>query len=192
MASSSNLNGRSSSFGITLSDSVEVISQSLREGDEEETLKWAALDRLPTYDRLRRCILLDSQGQGKDIEVKNMESQEKKLLVERLVKNVEDNEKLLLKLRSRLERVGIEIPTIEVRFKNLNVAAEAYIEVCNTLPSLTSCNSTAEFVNHLNNWFCQKKRLNLLQDVSGIIKPGRPSRLRKDNTAAGFGWYTRP
>ncbi|GAB2256839.1 hypothetical protein Droror1_Dr00022898 [Drosera rotundifolia] len=41
--------------------------------------------------------------------------------------SVEANEKFLLRLKSRLDRVGIDIPKIEVRFEHLEVEAEAYV-----------------------------------------------------------------
>jgi len=36
----------------------------------------------------------------------------------------EDNEKFLLKLRARLDRVGIDLPTIEVRYDHVTVEAD--------------------------------------------------------------------
>ncbi|XP_014632860.1 pleiotropic drug resistance protein 1-like [Glycine max] len=39
----------------------------------------------------------------------------------------EDNEKFLLKLKERIDRFGIDMPTIEVRYEHLNVEAEAYV-----------------------------------------------------------------
>lgn len=73
--------------------------------DDEEALKWAALEKLPTYDRLRKGILTTSTGAASEVEVQNLGFQERKNLVERLV-NVaeEDNEKFLLKLRNRIDR----------------------------------------------------------------------------------------
>ncbi|GAB2213634.1 hypothetical protein Droror1_Dr00017946 [Drosera rotundifolia] len=41
--------------------------------------------------------------------------------------SVEANEKFLLRLKSRLDRVGIDMPKIEVRFEHLEVKAEAYV-----------------------------------------------------------------
>ncbi|ONK73966.1 uncharacterized protein A4U43_C03F1420 [Asparagus officinalis] len=39
----------------------------------------------------------------------------------------EDNEKFLYKLKGRINRVGIDIPTVEVRFENLDVEAGVYV-----------------------------------------------------------------
>ncbi|KAH7841200.1 hypothetical protein Vadar_026918 [Vaccinium darrowii] len=112
----------------------EAFSKSSRhtedENDDEEALKWATLEKLPTYQRIRRGILR-SEDDGKSIEIVDVESlgsMEKKNLLERLVRIAEqDNEAFLLKLKERIDRVGISLPTIEVRFENLSVGAEAYV-----------------------------------------------------------------
>ncbi|KAL8456663.1 hypothetical protein ACS0TY_034778 [Phlomoides rotata] len=47
--------------------------------------------------------------------------------MERLVKIAqEDNGKFLLKIKERIDRVGIDLPTVEVRFEQLRVRCEAY------------------------------------------------------------------
>ncbi|KAM3699900.1 hypothetical protein ACJW31_05G060400 [Castanea mollissima] len=135
---------------------------SLREKDDEEALKWAALEKLPTYDRLKKGILTTSRGEASEINIKNLGQQERKKLIERLVKVAEeDNEKFLLKLRNRIDRVGISLPTIEVRFEHLNVEAESYVG-SRALPTFLNIN-----VNIIG------KRFSILNDVSGIIKPSR-------------------
>lgn len=84
---------------------MEVFSRSRREDDNEEALKWAALQRLPTYDRLRKGILSGLQGDSNEVDVQNLGYEERKLLLQRLVKvPEEDNEKFLMGLRSRLDR----------------------------------------------------------------------------------------
>ncbi|GAB2269450.1 transcription factor [Dionaea muscipula] len=155
MDDSGNLNSVSNGFS-------EAFSCSL--GDEE-ALKWAALERLPTYDRLRKGVLTSSNGGVGEVDVNRLGREERESLIERLLKNVEDNEKLLLKLKNRIERVGIQIPSIEVRFEHLNVAVEAYVG--GALPTLVGC------LNYCNPCASQKKNLPILHDLSGIIKPGR-------------------
>ena len=84
---------------------VEIFSQSTRGGDDEETLKWAALEKPPTYNRLRKGLLLGSEGEGFEVDIHNLRLQDKKNLVERLIKIVEENnEKFLLKLKNRMDR----------------------------------------------------------------------------------------
>ncbi|KAL0447518.1 UNVERIFIED_CONTAM: Pleiotropic drug resistance protein 1 [Sesamum latifolium] len=107
--------------------------------DDEEALKWAALEKLPTFDRLRKGLLFGSKG-ANEVDVQSLGFQDKRNLVERLVNTVEeDNEKFLLKLRKRIDRVGIDIPTIEVRYEHLNVDAEAYT-ASRALPTFVNFN----------------------------------------------------
>ncbi|XP_058074636.1 pleiotropic drug resistance protein TUR2-like isoform X2 [Magnolia sinica] len=114
--------------GLWRNTSAEVFSRSSRDEDDEEALKWAALEKLPTYDRIRKGILTGVAGEHQEIDIDKLGFQEKKNLLERLIRVAEeDNEKFLLKLRNRMERVGIENPTIEVRFEHLNIKADAYI-----------------------------------------------------------------
>ncbi|KAL9244666.1 hypothetical protein vseg_018421 [Gypsophila vaccaria] len=153
----------------------DVFSRSTRDEDDEETLRWAALEKLPTYDRLRKGILTTSHGPATEIDVEKLGFDEKRSLLQRLVNlTEEDNEKFLLKLKRRIERVGIEIPTIEVRYENLNVEAEVYV----------GSRSLPTFINFITNILegvftslhllpNRKKHLTILRDVSGLIKPKR-------------------
>lgn len=84
---------------------MQVFSASFRREDDEEALKWAALERLPTYTRLRKGLMTMSSGQACEIDVKELGFQEKKDLVEKLVRDAEvDNEKFLLKLKERIDK----------------------------------------------------------------------------------------
>lgn len=90
-----------------------VFTRSLRsrrdtEDDDEEALKWAALEKLPTYDRLRTSILKSFEG-GKvitqEIDVRNLGMVERQMLIEKLLKvTEEDNERFLIKLRNRIDK----------------------------------------------------------------------------------------
>ncbi|KAA8540447.1 hypothetical protein F0562_024634 [Nyssa sinensis] len=154
---------------------AEVFSKSRREEDDEEALKWASLEKLPTYNRLKKGLLLESHGPPQEVDIKNLGFQEKKNLIERLVKVAEeDNEKFLLKLKERINRVGIPFPTIEVRFENLNIEAEAY-GGSRGLPSFINFfrNMLEGFLNYLHIVPSKKKHLSILKNASGIIKPSR-------------------
>ncbi|KAF8009148.1 hypothetical protein BT93_J0208 [Corymbia citriodora subsp. variegata] len=143
---------------------MDVFSRSSRDEDDEEALRWAAIEKLPTFERLRKGIVTASGGTN-EIDIRNMGFHERKGLLERLVRvTEEDNEGFLLKLRSRIDRVGIDIPKVEVRFEHLSVGAEAH-EGSRALPT--------GFLNFLHILPSRKKHLTILQDVSGIIKPGR-------------------
>ena len=74
-----------------------------RENDEEE-LKWAAIERLPTFDKLRKGMLKQVLEDGKvnyeEVDVTNLRMEEKKNLIESMLKVVEeDNEQFLRRLR---------------------------------------------------------------------------------------------
>ncbi|CAL5435370.1 unnamed protein product [Camellia sinensis] len=182
---------RLSSSNLWRNDGREVFSHSSRDEDDEEALKWAALEKLPTFVRIQRGILTEEGGKPREIDIKKLGVIERKNLLERLVKIAEDdNEKFLLKLKKRIDRitepwktnpntllvkkVGVDLPTIEVRFKHLNVNAEAY-GGSRALPTILnfSINIFEGFLNYLHVLPSRKKPLTILHDVSGIIKPGR-------------------
>ncbi|KAJ7962917.1 Pleiotropic drug resistance protein 1 [Quillaja saponaria] len=166
---------RASSSTIWRNNGAEVFSRSSRDEDDEEALKWAALERLPTYNRLKKGIMTTSHGPVNEVNVTDLGLQERKKLLERLVRVAEeDNEKFLLKLKERIDRVGIDMPTIEVRYEHLNVEAVAYVG-SRALPSFMNfiVNIFEGLLNYLHVLPSRKKHMNILKDVSGIIKPRR-------------------
>lgn len=88
----------------------DVFTRSERQtGDDEEELKWAAIERLPTYDRMRRGMLTQIASNGRilheEVDVTNLGVQDKRQLMESILKVVEeDNEKFLTRLRARNDR----------------------------------------------------------------------------------------
>ncbi|KAF8026782.1 hypothetical protein BT93_F3302 [Corymbia citriodora subsp. variegata] len=166
---------RSNSNSIWRNTGMDAFSRSSREEDDEEALKWAALEKLPTFDRLRKGILTTSRGGGNEVDIADLGIHERKNLIERLVRTAEeDNEKFLLKLKNRIDRVGIKNPTIEVRFEHLNIEAETHVG-SRALP--TFLNFTANIAEGFLSFFhilpSRKKQLPILNDVSGIIRPCR-------------------
>ena len=82
----------------------DVFSLSSRNEDDEEALKWAALEKQPTYDRIRKGLLSADTGELKEVNVKDLSYQERKNLLERLIKaGEEDIQNFLLKLKNRIE-----------------------------------------------------------------------------------------
>ena len=86
----------------------DVFQRSGREDDEDE-LKWAAIERLPTYDRLRKGILKQVLDNGTvfhaEVDVANLGLQDKKHLMQSILQVVEDdNERFLRRLRDRTDR----------------------------------------------------------------------------------------
>ncbi|KAF8009455.1 hypothetical protein BT93_J0445 [Corymbia citriodora subsp. variegata] len=158
----------------------DVFQRSVRQvADDEEELRWAAIERLPTYNRLRKGILTRLQSSGRvvhdEVDVAKLGTQDKKVLMESILKVVEeDNEKFLRRLRNRIDRVGIEVPKIEVRFQNLCIEGDAYVGT-RALPTLLNATLNAiEGVTGMIGLSPSKKRVvKILQDVSGITKPSR-------------------
>ncbi|XP_028200331.1 ABC transporter G family member 39-like isoform X5 [Glycine soja] len=172
---------RASGSNIWRNNNMDVFSTSERE-DDEDALKWAAIERLPTYLRIQRSILNNEDGKGREVDIKQLGLTERKILLERLVKIAEeDNERFLLKLRERMDRVGLDIPTIEVRFEHINVEAQVYVGG-RALPSMLNFFANVledlfflpkGFLNYLHIIPSPKKPLRILQNISGIIKPRR-------------------
>ncbi|KAH9780878.1 ABC transporter G family member 40 [Citrus sinensis] len=148
-------NGSSSRSASPRSSSEGAFPRSPREEEEEdekEALKWAAHEKLPSLGL-----------------------QERQRLIDKLVKVTDvDNEKFMLKLRYRFDRVGIELPKVEVRYEHLNIEAEAFL-ASKALPTFTNffTNIIEAFFNSIHILTTKRKHLTILKDVSGIIKPGR-------------------
>ncbi|XP_057454235.1 pleiotropic drug resistance protein 1-like [Lotus japonicus] len=169
---------RANSSSVWGNSTMDAFSRSSRheEGDDEEALKWAALEKLPTYSRLRKGLLVtSSRGVAKEIDINDLGFQQRQKLLDRLIKVAEvDNERFLLKLKERIDRVGIDIPTIEVRYEHLNVETEAYLG-SRALPTFVNFakNLVESFFTSLHILSTKKRHVTILKDVSGIIKPGR-------------------
>ncbi|XP_042493681.1 pleiotropic drug resistance protein 1-like [Macadamia integrifolia] len=170
---------RANSSSVWRNSGADVFSRSSvsrgEDVDDEEALKWASIERLPTYDRIRKGILSITEGEAKEIDIDSLGIAEKKILLDRLVKVAEeDNEKFLWKLRERLDQVGIELPTIEVRFEQVNVEAEAYVG-SRALPTMInfSTNVIEGLLVSLGILRSKKRALKILHNVNGIVKPGR-------------------
>ncbi|KAJ0028869.1 hypothetical protein Pint_35963 [Pistacia integerrima] len=170
----------STSFREAWNAPTNVFSQSGRAGnDDEEQLRWAAIERLPTFDRLKKGMIRQILDNGKvvhdEVDVTKLGMREKKLLMENILKVVEeDNENFLKRLRERTDRVGINIPKIEVRYEHLSVQGFIY-DGSRALPSLPNAFlTTVESALGLLRLVPSKKRkIQILNGVSGIIKPSR-------------------
>ncbi|KAL6202872.1 hypothetical protein ACLB2K_026576 [Fragaria x ananassa] len=157
----------------------DVFQRSVRQMDEEEELKWAAIERLPTYDRMRKGMLRNVMSNGRvvaeEVDVVNLGDAEKKRLMESILKVIEeDNEKFLKKLRARNDRVGIDIPRVEVRFQNLKIEGDAFVGT-RALPTLwnSTLNALEGILGLVGLSPSKKRTVKILEDVSGIVKPAR-------------------
>lgn len=91
---------------------VDVFERTNRIGDDdEEELKWASIERLPTFERLRKSIVksvLEENGRFnyEEIDVSNLGMQDKKKLLHAILRNIEDdNERFLQRMRERIDRL---------------------------------------------------------------------------------------
>ncbi|KAJ7956612.1 Pleiotropic drug resistance ABC transporter [Quillaja saponaria] len=157
-------------------ENVFARSASFREeGEDEEALRWAALERLPTYTRVRRGIFKNIVGDTKEIDLSELEAQEQKLILDRLVSSVDDDpERFFERMRRRLDAVDLEFPKIEVRFQHLTV--ESFVHVgSRALPTIPNfiCNMAEAFLRQLRLYRGKRSKLTILADISGIIRPSR-------------------
>ncbi|KAG2682930.1 hypothetical protein I3760_10G006800 [Carya illinoinensis] len=178
-STSSRRSWKSASFREVWAPPPDVFNRSGRQESDEEELRWAAIERLPTYDRLRKGMLRQVLDNGRvvqnEVDVAHLGIQDKKQLMESILKVAEDdNENFLRRLRDRTDRVGIEIPRIEVRYEHLSVEGDVYVG-SRSLPTLLNVTlNTIESILGLVHLAPSKKRkIQILQDVSGIVKPSR-------------------
>ncbi|KAM1513519.1 hypothetical protein ACFX1Z_024934 [Malus domestica] len=169
---------RANSSSVWRDTGMEVFSRpsmTSNHEDEEEDLKWAALERLPTFNRLKKGLLTSSSGEASEVDVRKLGFQERNNLIQRLVKDTEtQNEKFLMRLRERLDRAGVEIPALEVRYEHVKVDAEAHVGT-RALPSFFNfyINFFEGILSSLHLLKSRKKHVSILRDLSGIIRPSR-------------------
>ncbi|KAH7833592.1 hypothetical protein Vadar_007950 [Vaccinium darrowii] len=166
---------------ISSSKSSSELNSVKDNGDDESALQWAQIDRLPTFERLRSSLFDESDGskvddQGKRVvDVTKLGALERQMFVEKLIKYIErDNLRLLQKMRSRVDKVGVELPRVEVRYENLRVEAKCEVVRGKPLPTLwNSLKSIAYDCAKLPGLKSQEANITIIDDVNGIIKPGR-------------------
>ncbi|KAK9281909.1 hypothetical protein L1049_004817 [Liquidambar formosana] len=132
--------------------------RSSRLDEDEEALKWAAIERLPTYDRLRTSIMksfLDNENQvnnnmvHKEVDVRKLDTNDRQQFIERLFKvTEEDNEKFLRKFRNRVDKA---LPTLPNTARNIAESALGLLGIR----------------------LAKRTKLTILKDASGIVKPSR-------------------
>ncbi|XP_024969108.1 ABC transporter G family member 35-like isoform X3 [Cynara cardunculus var. scolymus] len=152
--------------------------------EDEEALRWAALEKLPTYNRIRTTIFksyvpADLQNQTPAdkmlLDVRELDPNARQDFIDKIFRVAEeDNERFLKKFRQRVNKVGISLPTVEVRFQNLTIEADCYVGD-RALPSLPNAarNYAESLLGSLGISLAKKTKLTILKDASGIIKPSR-------------------
>ncbi|KAK6157909.1 hypothetical protein DH2020_012157 [Rehmannia glutinosa] len=175
--------GRSlrSSFrrGSSLRSNSALSSGRHNEFDDGTMAQWAQIDRLPTYNRLRASLFDENESGGNEgkkvVDVTKLGSHERHMFIEKLIRHIEhDNLKLLHKMRRRIDKVGVKLPTIEVRYENLRVEAKCQVVDGKPLPTLwNTLKSILLDLTRLPGLPSQDAHVNILKDVSGTLKPGR-------------------
>ncbi|KAI3912461.1 hypothetical protein MKW92_019912 [Papaver armeniacum] len=150
----------------------------------EKKLKWSQLETLPTHDRLRTGLLKRVGKDGEEIgyemvDVTKLSQEDKKLLMTSIVKAVDkDNDSFLRRCRHRLDRVGIEIPKVEVRFEHLSVQGDTYVG-SRALPTLPNSilNALEAILGFVRLSKSMKQVNKILVDLSGILRPSKTTLL---------------
>ncbi|KAF0914155.1 hypothetical protein E2562_027576, partial [Oryza meyeriana var. granulata] len=169
---------REGSAWSSAAGSVFSRSSSTREDDEED-LRWAALEKLPTYERARTALLAMPEGELREVNVQQLAAQEQRALLQRVAGVGDDHARFLSKFKERvdrtrpepmpasypttvrqqqtlfhLSRVGIKLPTIEVR-------------------DMVTITTKQGLANALHITPKKQQKISILHNVSGIIKPHR-------------------
>ncbi|CAM6100567.1 unnamed protein product [Calypogeia fissa] len=162
-------------------DNVFARNSDLRteEEDDEEALKWAALEKLPTYDRVRTTILNQMKGSRilpQQIDLRTIGPADKEKLIGRLFADrpEDDNEQFIRRMRDRVAKVDVKLPTVEVRYEDLTIEAEAHV-AGRSLPTLLNVarNTVESWLEMLGLPITKKTTLAILKNVSGVVKPRR-------------------
>ncbi|EEF36755.1 ABC transporter G family member 31 [Ricinus communis] len=152
--------------------------------EDEDELLWEAISRLPSQRRGNFALLRRSaseyaeDGSGKrteTIDVTRLDRANRELVVKKaLATNAQDNHRLLSGIKERLDRVGLEVPKIEVRFERLNVVGNVRTG-SRALPTLINVvrDTFEDILTGLRIFRLKKHSLTILNDISGAIKPGR-------------------
>ncbi|GAA0153723.1 ATP-binding cassette [Lithospermum erythrorhizon] len=145
--------------------------------DDENELMWAAIERLPSQKRSNFALVRNNSrpSQPSAIDVRKLDRVNRQLVVQRaLATSDQDNFTLLSGVKERLDQAGIEVPSIEVRFENVNISANVQIG-SRALPTLI--NYTRDILEgiltQLRIFRPKRHSLNILNNVNGVLKPGR-------------------
>ncbi|KAH9603842.1 hypothetical protein KSS87_005962, partial [Heliosperma pusillum] len=152
-------------------------------------LLWAAIERLPSVKRSNYAILRgsttseiaddDRLGGGESafstIDVRKLDRNYREIIVRKALDTTEqDNYKLVSGVKERIKKVGLDLPKVEVRFEDLSVIAEVQTG-SRALPTLINyARDTIEVIlTSLRIFRPQRHTLKILDNVSGVLKPGR-------------------
>ncbi|RZB55003.1 Pleiotropic drug resistance protein 3 isoform G [Glycine soja] len=128
----------------------------------------------PLRELLQLCLMF-MMAWKQVVDVRKLGAQERHTFIEKLIKHIEnDNLRLLQKFRKRIDKVGINLPTVELRYQNLSVEAECKIVQGKPIPTLW--NTLKEWIfdtTKLSVLKSQNSKISIIKNDNGIIKPGR-------------------
>ncbi|KAI3512248.1 hypothetical protein L1887_19561 [Cichorium endivia] len=161
-------------FFTTMWDSLGNLFVRTQDNDDE-ALQLAALQRSPTFVRARTSVFRNFGGEFTLVDVSKLDAEEKQIVLDKLVHTVNSNPQLFFdRIRQRFDNVDLKFPKVEVRFENLEI--DAFVHVgSRALPTLPNSvyNMSEAFLRKLRIFPGRRKKLSILNDVSGIIRPSR-------------------
>ncbi|XP_078447762.1 pleiotropic drug resistance protein 2-like [Wolffia australiana] len=153
----------SGSFRDLGRDPSDVFNSRRHDDDDMTDLRAAALNKLPGTMK-RTTVDLD-----------DLSNVDRSVIIDRVLQVVqEENERLLHRMKKRMDSVGIEMPKIEIRFENMFVEADAFLGT-RALPTLINfaVNAFEGLINLAGFSFSKKTVNKILTDVSGVVRPSR-------------------
>ncbi|OEL19703.1 ABC transporter G family member 41 [Dichanthelium oligosanthes] len=173
-SSSSSWQAAAASFRESLSRSLSL-NQQHHDDDDEVELKWAAVERLPSSDRLHTSLLHGDSSQLQMVDVRRLGAAERRMVVDALIDNIRrDNLRLLRKQRQRMDRVGVRPPTVKVQWRDVCVEAECQVVQGKAIPTIwNAAISNLSAVSSMLGFNRQHARIRILNGVSGVVKPSR-------------------
>ncbi|GAB2274462.1 hypothetical protein Dimus_009231 [Dionaea muscipula] len=153
------------------------------EAEYELELTWAAMEKLPSVKRtnvamVRRTASEVSRGGGKrmeTIDVRKLDRKKREIVVQKALDTCEqDNLKLLIGIKERLNRVGLELPKVEVRFENLKAVAKVQTGK-RALPTLFNYarDIIEDILTGLKMFRPRRHSLTILNNITGYLRPQR-------------------
>lgn len=104
----SSIQSRNSSFRAN-----SALSSAKDDTDAQYAVQWAAIERLPTFERLKSSLFdkgddgneLDGEAGKRVVDVTKLGAMEKHVFIDKLIKHIEnDNLRLLRKIRKRIDK----------------------------------------------------------------------------------------
>ncbi|KAK3019263.1 hypothetical protein RJ639_004212 [Escallonia herrerae] len=149
---------------------------------DEAELLWAAFERLPSQKQTNFALMRrtasesDSGGEiTETVDVRKLDRTNRERVVRKaLATSEQDNYILLSAIKERLDRVGLEVPKVEVRFENLDITANVQVG-SRALPTLVNYarDILESLLTGLRIFRPRRHSLRILNNITGCVKPGR-------------------